>query len=216
MITRLYPDLPGPRIQALARDALTLLLLAAFVWLGLRVKHDVDQLAVLGNGVIDAGSAVRSGFRSAASAAGNVPLVGDAISGGLRGAGRGAGGDVIAVGRSGVNGAHRLGTILGLLIWGIPTLLLLMLVAPGRLREIRELRAVRRALRPPDAEARQRLLAFRAVVALPEEELFAYSADPAGDILAGRYEPLAAAALEAAGVHPPGAAGAVRPPQGVA
>jgi hypothetical protein len=202
MIRSLYPDLPGPRLQALARDALTLLLLATFAWLGLRVKHDVDRLAVLGVGVVDAGSGIRSGFLSAASAAGNIPLAGDAISGALRSAAASTGGSVIAVGRAGVNGAHHLGTILGLLIWGIPSLLLLALILPRRWRESRDLRELRRALSSPDAAARQRLLALRAAVNMPDEVLFAYSADPAGDLLAGRYEPLAAAALEAGGVNP--------------
>ncbi len=140
MLRSLYPDLPASRIQVLARDALTLLLLAAFVWLGFRVKHAVDQLAVLGTGVADAGSGIRSGFLSAASAAGNIPLAGDAISGALRSAAGATGGNLVAVGHSGENDAQHLGTILGLLMAGIPSLLLLGLILPRRLREIRELR----------------------------------------------------------------------------
>lgn len=186
----------------LARDALTLLLLIVFVWLGLRVKHDVDQLDVLGNGVADAGSGIRTGFLSAASAAGSIPLAGGALSGALRSAAGATGGNVVAVGRAGAAGAHHLGTVLGLLIWGIPTLLLLLLVLPRRIREVRQLRYLRRTLTGPRAEQRQRLLAARAVMTLPEDTLFAHSPDPAGDLLAGRYEGLAAAALEAGGVSP--------------
>ncbi len=202
LLRSLYPDLPGPRVQALARDALTLLLLLVFAWLGLRVKHDVDRLDAFGTGVIAAGSGLRSGFLDAASAASNVPLAGGAIAGALRGAAGSTGGGVVSVGRAGVNGAHHLGTILGLLMWGIPSLLLLVLVLPRRWREVRELRELRRALRAPDAQARQRLLALRAALSAPDEVLFAHSSDPAGDLLAGRYEPLAAAALEAGGVSP--------------
>lgn len=198
----MYPDLPSARVKVLARDALGLLLLVAFAWLGFRVKHAVDQLAVLGTGVADAGSGIRSGFLSAASAASNVPLAGDALAGALRSAAAATGGNVVAVGRSGESGAHHLGTILGLLMWGIPSLLLLALLLPRRLHEVRELRALRLALNAPDAEARLRLLALRAVMSLPDEALFARSRDPAGDLLAGRYEPLAAAALEAGGVRP--------------
>jgi hypothetical protein len=185
----------------LARDALTLLLLAAFVWLGFRVKHDVDRLGVLGIGVTDAGSGIWKGFLSAASTAGNVPLAGGALSDLLRNAAGATGGNVIAVGRAGTNGAHHLATVLGLLMWGIPTLLLL-LVLPRRIREARQLRYLRRALTGPNAEQRQRLLAARAVMTLPEDVLFAHSSDPAGDLLAGRYEGLAAAAFEAGGVTP--------------
>jgi hypothetical protein len=198
----LYPDLRGPRVRAVARDALTLLLLAGLAWLGFRVKHAVDGLAVLGTGVADAGSGIRSGFLSAASVVGNVPLAGDALSGALRSAAGATGGNLVAVGHTGESDAHHLGTILGLLMWGVPSLLLLGLVLPRRLREIRELRALRLALRAPNAEARRRLLALRAVMTMPDELLFSHSADPAGDLLAGRYEPLAAAALEAGGVSP--------------
>ena len=156
----------------------------------------------------DAGSGIRSGFLSAASAASTVPLAGDAVAGALRSAAAATGGNVIAVGRAGAQGAHHLGTILGLLMWGIPSLLLLGLIAPRRLREVRELRALRLALDASDGGARQRLLALRAVMSLPDEALFAHSSDPAGDLLAGRYEPLAAAALEAGGVS--ASSGAVR------
>jgi hypothetical protein len=86
MFRSLYPDLPGPRTQALARDAVVLLVLLGFAWLGLRVMHDVDQLDVLGKGVVDAGSGIRAGFLSAASAAANVPLAGGAVAGALRSA----------------------------------------------------------------------------------------------------------------------------------
>lgn len=186
----------------LARDALTLLMLATFAWLGLRVKHSVDHLDVLGVGVADAGSGIRSGFRAAASAASNIPLAGSDIAGALRDAGGATGGNLVSVGRSGEAGAHHLGTILGLLMWGIPTLLLLLLILPRRIREARELRYLRLALEGPNAPQRQRLLAARAVMTLPEDVLFAHSADPAGDLLAGRYQPLAEAALEAGGVRP--------------
>src|SRR5579859_7889081 len=185
----------------LARDALTLLLLAVFVWLGLRVKHDVDRLAVLGTGVADAGSSIRAGFAAAASAASNIPLAGGDIAGALRGAGGATGGNIVAVGHAGASGARRLGTVLGLLMWGIPTLLLLLLVLPRRISEARELRYLRRALAGPDAEQRQRLLAFRALMTLPDEVLLAYSPDPAGDLLAGRHEPLARAALASGGIR---------------
>jgi hypothetical protein len=157
---------------------------------------------VLGTGVTDAGSGIRSGFLNAASAASNVPLAGDAVAGALRSAAGATGGNLITVGRAGAQGAHHLGTILGLLMWAVPTLLLLVLIVPRRVREHRELRALRLALHAPDGGARQRLLALRAVASLPDEDLFAHSADPAGDLLAGRYEPLAAAALEAGGVKP--------------
>jgi hypothetical protein len=196
----IYPDLPGARRSALARDALLLVLLASFVWLGIRVHHDLGQLSGVGRGVTAAGDAVRSGFLSAASAAAGIPIAGGAIADALRAAGRATGGHIVNLGQTSAATADQLATIVGLVVWGVPTLLLVGLAVPSRIREIRRLRALRRALRAPNREQRLRLIALRAVLTVPDEVLFAYTADPAGDLLSGRYEPLAEAALEAAGV----------------
>lgn len=196
----LYPDLPGARSRALAHDVLVLLVLLGLAWFGLRVYHDVNGLSSLGAGVSQAGSSVRSGFSSAASAANSIPLAGGAIAGALRDAARATGGNVAAIGQQGERSAHHVAVVLGLLTWAIPSLLLLMLVLPRRVRQVRRLRAARLALRGPDAEQRKRLLAVRAVLTLPDQTLFEHTGDPAGDLLAGRYDALAAAELEADGV----------------
>lgn len=196
-----YPDLPAARARAMLSDAVALGLLVGFIWLGLRVHHEVDQLSGLGTGVIDAGHAVRSGFSAAASAASGVPLAGGAIASALRSAGGTTSQNIVAEGQAGADSAHRLALILGLLMWAIPSVILMSLVLPRRVMEIRGLQRLRLAQRGPDAEARRRLLALRAVLTLPDEVLFAYSPDPAGDVLHGQYERLAAAALEANGLR---------------
>ncbi|MBV9802035.1 MAG: hypothetical protein JO130_02530 [Solirubrobacterales bacterium] len=89
--------------------------------------------------------------------------------------------------------------LLGLLTWALPSLLLLVWFAPSRLREARRLAQARDAVRSADP-ARRRLLALRAALILPDEVLFRHSSDPAGDLLRGRFEPLAAAQLEALGL----------------
>jgi hypothetical protein len=198
-----YPDLPGPRTRLLARDAMVVLLLILFVWLGIRVYRDVDALSGLGRGVVDAGQSVQAGFSSAASAAANVPLGGDAIAGALRSVGSNTGGEVAAIGHTGERSAHRLAVVLGLLMWALPSGLLLGLVLPRRIRAARDLRDGRRALRGPDSEERRRLLAVRAVLTLPDDDLLRHSTDPGGDLLAGRYENLAAAKLETMGIRAP-------------
>ena len=55
---RIYPDTPNERGRAVARDALTLLALLVLAWLALKVHDAVDELAVLGTGVADTGTAV--------------------------------------------------------------------------------------------------------------------------------------------------------------
>ena len=162
--------------------------------------HDVNSLSSLGTGVTDAGVSVRSGFDTAAAAADNVPLAGSAISSALRDAGNATGGNVAAVGQAGVEDAHHLAVVLGFLAWGLPSLLLIVSVLPRRLEAARRLHYARLAMRASDAE-HKRLVAVRALLNLPDATLFAHTSDPGGDLLAGRYDALVAAAAESEGLR---------------
>src|SRR5919202_2470175 len=168
---RLYPDIPVRRANTLVRDVLVLLLLALFAWLGLRVHGAVDRLAVLGEGVRKVGGA--------------VPLVGDPVE---------------DLGRSGEDSVHRLATLLGLLVFGLPALAVLSRYLPGRLEQIRRLTAASKVLDEHLSPERRRLVAMRAAFALPYETLLRYTADPLGDLAAERYDPLIDAVLEDSGL----------------
>jgi hypothetical protein len=200
---RLYPDVPSRRFSTLASDLLVLLLLVLFAWLGLEVHDAVDRLAVLGHGVRETGSAIQSGFDSAADAVDDVPLVGGKVADGLRGAGQGTGGDLADLGRSGEDSAHRLANLLGLLTFALPSLLLLLRFLPDRLAQVRRLTAATRVLAAPDEPERRRTIAMRAAFALPYGRLLEHTRDPLGDLAAGRYDALVAAALEDAGLRGP-------------
>jgi hypothetical protein len=119
---RLYPDIPARRARTMLRDALVLVLLALFAWLGLRVHGAVDRLAVLGEGVRRAGAA--------------VPLVGDPVE---------------DLGRRGEEGVHDLARLLGLVMFGLPAALLLVRYVPRRVDQVRRLTAADRVLRGGDA-----------------------------------------------------------------
>jgi hypothetical protein len=199
---RLYPDVPARRTSAIARDAALVLAVVLFAWLGLRVHHAVDRLAVLGQGVENAGGAVQSGFGSAADAVGATPVVGGNLAGALRGAGKDSGGAVADAGRTGKEGVHRLARLLGWLTFLIPAALVLWRVLPTRIAEVRTLTAASRVLAHPDAPERRRVLAMRAAFALPYGVLLRHSRDPLGDLAAERYDGLVTAALEDAGLRP--------------
>jgi hypothetical protein len=77
----------------------------------------------------------------------------------------------------------RLSVLLGLAVALIPTLPVLAVALPPRLRLERDRRAAGRVS--------EELLARRALVHLPLHELARISADPLGDVAAGRYEALA-------------------------
>ena len=197
---RFYPDIPSQRAATLVSDLVLVALLVLFVWLGLKVHDTVDSLAVLGQGVHDAGDAVQSGFRSAADAVEGAPVVGDDIAGGLRDAGEGTGGNVAEFGREGEERVHRTANLLGFLTFLVPALLLLFQALPARIALIRRLTAANRVLGGGNSE-RQRLLAMRAAFSLPYGELLRHTPDPIGDLAAGRYDALAAAAFEEAGLR---------------
>ena len=199
---RLYPEVPAQLARTIARDLLTLALLAVFVWVAFLVHDAVDELAVLGRGVNEAGTAVRGGFESAADAVEEAPVVGDDVAGGLRAAGEGSGGRVAEAARQGEERVHRLADLLGILTFSLPAVLLLLQFLPRRLAQMRRLAAARRVLRPLPSDEQRRLLALRAALTLPYGQLLAYTRDPLGDLAAGRYDALVRAAYEDAGLRP--------------
>jgi hypothetical protein len=198
---RLYPDVPARRLATAVRDLLALLALVLLAWLGLAVHNAVDRLAVLGEGVNDAGSAVQGGFESAAERVEGVPVVGDDIAGGIRGAGEGTGGNVAELGQRGENAVHRLANLLGLLVFGLPAVFVLARWLPRRIAQVRQLTAAARVLAEPGSSERRRVIAMRAAFALPYGQLLQHTRDPLGDLAAGRYDGLVQAALDDAGLR---------------
>jgi hypothetical protein len=200
---RFYPDIPSRRASTLAADLLTVLALVLLAWIALKVHDAVDRLAVLGQGVNEAGSSIEGGFDSAADAVDGTPVVGDELADGLRGAGEGTGGNVADLGQEGEDRTHRLADIVGLITFGLPALFLLLYAVPPRIAQMRRLTAAERVLVEGGGAERDRLIAMRAVFTLPYGDLLKYSRDPLGDLEAGRHEGLVRAALEDAGLRAP-------------
>jgi hypothetical protein len=198
---RIYPDIPSRRFAVLVRDLVVVALLVFFAWLGFTVHDAVDKLAILGTGVREAGTSVEGAFESAADNVEGAPLVGGRLGDALRGAGEGTGGNVAEVGERGENAAHRLADVLGLVTFGIPALLLLWAYAPGRVDLARRLTAAERVLRGDASPERRQAVAMRAAFSLPYGQLLAFTRDPLGDLVAERYDPLIAAALDDAGLR---------------
>jgi hypothetical protein len=197
---RLYPELTAPRNRAFVAALASIILLGLFAWAGLQVHDAVDKLAVLGEGVEASGSAVSDGFEGAADAVDGAPVVGDDIADGLRSAGEGSGGEVQELGRSGEESAHDLADLLGIVTFALPALLVLTRWLPGRIEQVRKLRAASEVMGERATPERRRLLAMRAAFSLPYGQLLQYTRDPLGDLQDGRYDALVAAALEDAGL----------------
>ena len=189
-------------MAAIARDVVVLLFILLLAWLGLRVHDTVDELAVLGQGVRDAGESVQNALGAAADAIDSTPVVGGELADGLRGAGEETGGGVAEAGRRGEEGAHDLALLLGLLVFAIPAVTVLSRYLPERIGEVRRLTAAARVLGEPSSVERRRLLAMRAAFSLPYGELLRFTPDPLGDLGAERYDALVAAAFHEVGLRP--------------
>jgi hypothetical protein len=196
-----YPDIPVRRANTAVRDAATVMAVIVLALLGFWVYHTVDALTILGRGVHDAGSAVQTGFDSAADKVDDIPLAGDRIADGLRSAGEDTGGTVADAGTRGERRVHRLALLLGFLTFLLPAVALLSRVLPQRLQQIRTLTNAVRVLSPIEDDERRRLVAMRAAFALPYERLLAHTPDPLGDLAAGRYDALIDAIAEDAGLR---------------
>ena len=203
---RLYPDIPRSRANAILGDVLVLVVLLLLAWLGLRVHDAVAELASIPRAVGDAGGSIQRGFESAGGAVDGVPVVGDTLGEALRNAGSDAGGQIGGTAAAGVSDVNHVATLLGLLTFLLPAIAVLSRFVPDRLTDARRLTAAARAIGPALTPERERTLAMRAAYGLPYERLVRYTPDPLGDLEAGRYGDLVAAALDDAGLRAPGPA----------
>jgi hypothetical protein len=200
-VVRLYSDIPHNRGAAMLRDLLVLVLVFLFAWLGVKVHDSVASIASVPRSVADSGAAIRGGFEDAGDSVGDAPVIGGTLRDALRNSGGSAGGRIEASGRAGEQDVHRLANVLGWLMFLLPAAVLLVLFLPGRLREVRRLTAASRAIGPELTPERCHSLAARAAYGLAYERLMRHTRDPLGDLEAGRYDGLVAAALEEAGIR---------------
>jgi hypothetical protein len=169
-------------------DAAVVIWVALWILAGIAVGHGISQLAELGDTAGQLGNAVTSVGRSL----GDIPVIGGDLSGAVESAGRSA----TASARDAEDDTRRAGLLLGLAIALVPTLPLLLAYLPPRVRAERERNALRAALAYGDRAAVDELLAMRAIAHLPVRTLQRVSADPAGDLRAGRHAALADAELD--------------------
>jgi len=192
---RLYATRPDRRLGQVLADVG--LLAWAVLWVVVaRVVHDaVLVLAEPGQAVEDLGSSVADSMGSAASAAEDVPVVGDELSAPFGALGDAAG-SVSGAGQAAQDAVGTLATVLAVVLVVLPVGWLLVRWLPWRVGWVREASAVSRlaARAEPDLD----LLAARAVATAPLHRLAALppgtgAAWRAGDPAAVR----ALAALEA-------------------
>jgi hypothetical protein len=201
LVVLLYPQISPRRERTLLADAVLVVAIVALAIAGLKVHDAIDSLKAVTAPIAQAGSTVRADFRSAADSVSGVPIVGGQLASGLRRAGADSGGGAIAAAQSANHDIDRVASLLGWLIFLVPTLLLLVRFLPGRLDQIRRLNAARRVLLNRAAPSSRQLVAERAAFSLPYGQLLRHTSQPLIDLERGHLEPLIAAALEDAGLR---------------
>lgn len=188
---QLYAQHPTIRARQLAADLGLVAWLVLWVLVARLVHGAVLLLAAPGQAVEDLGRSVSGNMSSAASAARDVPLVGDQLSGPFRSLAH-AGNSVRGAGQSAQDAVGTLAAVLAVVLVVLPVGWLLLRWLPWRLGWLREARAARRLL---DGTADLELLAARALATAPLPRLAAL---PAGTGAAWRAgEPAAVRSLAA-------------------
>jgi hypothetical protein len=181
-------------------DALVAFWVVAWVVLALFVARGIRDLRDLSTTVAEAGIAIEATGRAVESLAG-LPYVGDDIEqagGRTAEAGRSA----QESGRSSRESTETLSILLGLAIALVPTVPVLTLYAPVRIRRIRDVHAVGRVLAASGGDPTfEEFLARRAAQRLPYHRLREVSANPWRDLDAGRYSELAKVELQHLGLE---------------
>ena len=191
----LYAELPAFRSRQVLLDLGTVVWILVWTRVGLWIADLVRGLAEPGRTLERAGSDLARPLEEAGTEVAGIPVVGEALQRPLDAA-AGAGRVLAEAGAGQQQAVHTLASSLGLLFALLPIALLLALYLPGRLAWLREAHAAR-GLR---GEGELELFALRAAARRSLPELARVSADPAGDLRAGRYRPLAALELSALGL----------------
>jgi hypothetical protein len=201
---KVYPDVRRGRM--VGRDLLAVVWVFAWVVAGRWVWSQVLRAEVIADKIRDAGKSINSalaGLEGIWNALANAPLIGSLFQ--VPGTQQHPGDVLIAMS---VNVRTDIGWIAlgaGLLVAMPPILYVLLTYVPyrwGRMKEMGSaLQFVRGAQARGQSEPAKALLAYRALARLSFSELMAVSTDPIGDIQARRYDGLAVAMLEEAGLR---------------
>ncbi|HOW01348.1 MAG TPA: hypothetical protein PK282_08725 [Rhodoglobus sp.] len=130
---KLYSDFGPRRSRQIVADVTALALIGAWVWLGITVYSLIENLAVYGVQMEDAGAGFRETMTQVGETLGGIPLIGGGIRTPFDGASE-AGGALEAAGQSQQVAINQLATVLGIGIAALPILTILLLWLLPRLR----------------------------------------------------------------------------------
>jgi hypothetical protein len=164
---KLYSDFPARRLRQILADVIALCLIAGAIWIGVYVHSLVMELAAFGVQVETAGEGFSQTMEDVGDRFAGIPLLGNGVAS-LFDDASGAGGGLADAGRTGQAAISNLALGLGWAIGGLPSVMVLMLWLPTRIRFARRAAAVTRLLAQ---EGSLDLLALRALTTHKIESL---------------------------------------------
>jgi hypothetical protein len=173
---KLYADTAARRTRQICADALVLLWVGAWVWVGRWVHDVIAELRAPGDSLASAGASVRGGLTSAGDQAGRLPLVGDQVKEIFTSA-AGSGTSLETAGRSLSDTVEVMARTLAFTTALVPIVLVVATWAVLRLRFARQATSAQRFI---DGAADLDLFALRALARQPMTALARVSDDPAG------------------------------------
>ena len=204
-MVRLWSELRGDRAKELVADAATLAWLVLWGAIAGKVDALVAGFADAGRTLRGGGETMSQGGHDLGAALAGVPLVGEDLRQVAERVLSGAGTPIVAFGTDLEGLIVLVASLLGLLVFLVPSIPWLARYVPWRWGRLRTMRSAHRAIRvAPTAspDAVRQLLALRAVTRLDYGDLLAFTPDPIGDWVAGRHDRLAQAELASVGLRP--------------
>jgi hypothetical protein len=200
-----YPDRPWPALVRVLADLVTVGWTVAWLYLGWLIYQTVLGLQAIADAITGTGTTFNgwiASFRNAVP--GGIPLLTQFLLNTADALKKYSGDELVTTGTQVHEAILRLAVILAVLVALPPILLILLPYGAWRWRDMRETGAalafVRIASMTGRAEQARAVLAYRAVSTLSFRQLMAASADPVGDIAERKYDRLASAMLERAGL----------------
>ena len=198
----------GPRLREMTADAATIVWVALWAVLGIRLYLGLADLAGAGRLIRDGGIGLRSTGGEVAGVIQGIPLVGEDAAARIREAFGMAADPVVAFGLDIERLLLIIAGLLGLMVVLIAVVPWLNRYVPWRLARVERLNAAARVIRPGgvadsprlEADDVNRLLASRALHRLEYAKLLEFTSDPFGDWAAGRLGGLVQAELESTGL----------------
>ena len=206
-MVKIWSELPGARTRELVADLATIAWVAFWSSMAWTLYSFLASFAEAGRLIRDGGENLQAAGRSVGEGLRGLPIVGEGAASAVRGGFDGAGEPIVAAGRDLETFVIVVAVTLALVLLLVPLIPWLSRYLPWRLERARRLRAAHQAIRRPaatgglDREGVERVLAGRALNRLDWPTLLDYTPDPIGDWTSGRFDRLARAELEGAGLR---------------